>query len=60
MEQVIVEDTIFEGVEGRGTALVLNQVTDARISRSLFLSNTHASTFEDHDITNFTYLKVTG
>ena len=27
MEQFAVEDTIFEGVEGRGTALVLNQVT---------------------------------
>ena len=54
VEQFIVEDTIFEGVEGRGTALVLNKVTDASIARSSFLSNIHASTFEDHDIANFT------
>ena len=49
VEQFIVEDTIFEGVEGRGTALVLNQVTDASIARSSFLSNVHASTFENHN-----------
>ena len=45
VEQFKVEDTIFEGVEGRGTALVLNEVTDASITRSSFLSNTHDSTF---------------
>ena len=50
VEQFIVEDTIFEGVEGRGTALVLNQVTDASIARSSFHSNTHASILENHDI----------
>ena len=49
VEQLIVEDTIFEGVEGRGTALVLNEVTAARITRSSFLSNTHNSTFLLHD-----------
>ena len=49
VEQFIVEDTIFEGVEGRGTALVLNEVTTANIARSSFLSNTHGSTFELHD-----------
>ena len=57
VEQFKVEDTIFEGVEGRGTALVLNEVTDASIARSSFLSNIHASIFEDHDIANFEYLK---
>ena len=57
VEQFIVEDTIFEGVEGRGTALVLNEVTDARIARSSFLSNIQGSTFEDHDTANFTYHK---
>ena len=50
VEQFVVEDTIFEGVEGRGTGLVLNQVTDASIAKSSFLSNVHASTFEHHDI----------
>ena len=50
VEQFIVEDTIFEGVEDRGTALVLNEVTDASIARSSFLSNVHASTFEHHEI----------
>ena len=53
VKQFRVEDAIFEGVEGRGTALVLNQVTDASITRSSFLSNTHSSTFEHHDITSF-------
>ena len=50
VEQLIVEDTIFQGVEGRGTALVLNEVSAASIVRSLFHSNTHSSTFENHDI----------
>ena len=50
VEKFTVEDSIFEGVEGRGTGLVLNQVTDASIARSSFLSNVHASTFEHHDI----------
>ena len=50
VEQFIVEDTIFQGVEGRGTALMLNEVSAASIARSLFHSNTHSSTFENHDI----------
>ena len=55
MEQFIVEDTIFQGVEGRGTALVLNEVTSASIARSSFLSNTYGirSTFELHDISPY-------
>ena len=54
VEQFIVEDTI-EAVEDRDTALGLNQVTDASITRSSFLSNVHASTFEhyDHEISLF-------
>ena len=36
----ILENITFQDVEGRGTALVLNEVTAARIERS-FLSNTH-------------------
>ena len=54
VEQFIVEDTIFRGVEGRGTALVLNEVTAASIVRSSFLANTHGSTFEQHDISSDT------
>ena len=42
VEQFIVEDIIFEGVKGRGTALVLNEVTNASIARSSFLSNVHS------------------
>ena len=49
VEQFIVEDTIFEGLEGRGTALVLYAVTAASISNSSFVFNTHGSTFELHD-----------
>ena len=48
VEQFIVEDTTFEVVKGRGTALVLNEVTDASIARSSFLSNAHTSTFENY------------
>ena len=55
VEQFIVEDTIFQGVEGRGTALVLNEVSAASIVRSLFHSNTHSSTFENHDISPSPY-----
>ena len=43
VEQFIVEDTIFEGAEGRGTALILNEVIDTTIERSSFLSNTHGT-----------------
>ena len=55
VEQFIVEDTIFQGVEGRGTALVLNEVSAASIVRSLFHSNTHSSTFENHDISPYAF-----
>ena len=66
VEQFIVEDTIFQRVEGRGTALVLNKVNVGSITQSSFLSNTHGSTFEHHDlspnasdedIVNYLYLK---
>ena len=40
VKQFVVEDTVFEGVEGRSTALVLNEVIAASIERSSFLSNT--------------------
>ena len=53
VKQLIVEDTIFEGVEGRGTALMLNEVTNATIARSSFLSNVHASAFEYHNISPY-------
>ena len=53
VEQFIVENTIFEGVEGRGTALVLNKVTNASITRSSFLFNVHASIFEHYEISPF-------
>ena len=52
-EQFIVEDTIFQGVEGRGTVLLLNEVKAANITRSSFISNTHGSTFEYSNISNF-------
>ena len=53
VEQFIVEDTIFQGTKGRDTALVLNEVTAASITRSSFLSNMHGSTFELHDISPY-------
>ena len=66
VEQFIVEDTIFQGVEDSGTALVLNKVTDASIARCLFLSNTYGSISkrlgrthyaEGQEILNYLYLK---
>ena len=36
VEQFIVEDTIFEGMEGRGTALMLNEVTDAIVLQKVY------------------------
>ena len=54
VEQFIVEDTTFRGVEGRGTALVLNEVTATSIARSSFLANIHGSTFEQYDISSDT------
>ena len=57
VEQFIVEDTIFEGVEGRGTALVLNEVTDANITRNSFLYNVHNSTFQYREVINFLYFE---
>ena len=58
VEQFIVEDTIFEGVEGRGTALVLNEVTDASITKSLIYMLARLSLMKSllkhHAISNFT------
>ena len=52
VEQFIVEDTIFEGLEGRGTALVLNEVSAVSIAKSYFISNTHDNKFEQHGISS--------
>ena len=48
VKQFVLEDTIFQGVEGGGTALVLNVVSDASIVRSAFISNTNGSRFEHY------------
>ena len=50
VKQFIIEDTIFRGVEGRGTALLLNEVTAVSITKCLFISNLHDSNFEQHKI----------
>ena len=54
VKQFIVEDTIFQDMEGRGKALVLNEVSAANIVRSSFLSNMHSSKFEHHNSSTFT------
>ena len=41
VKQFILEDTIFHGVEGRGTALVLNEVADVSSTPSLPLIMLH-------------------
>ena len=62
--QLIVKDTIFQGAEGRGTVLALNEVNAVSIMRSSFVSNKD-STFEysnkstflsNQDIMNYVYL----
>ena len=40
-------------MEGKGTALVLNEVATASITRSSFLSNTHNHTFEQLSISPY-------
>ena len=43
VEKLIVKDTIFQGVEGKGTEIVLSNVTTARIAGSIFHSNTYVN-----------------
>ena len=50
VDQFVLEDTIFQGVEGIGTALELNLVSDASIVRSSFLSNTNGSKYEQQTL----------
>ena len=56
-KQLVVKDTIFYGVEGsgegRGTALVLNEVNFAEIIGSSFISNTPGVNSEHHYVREF-------
>ena len=45
VEKLIVKDTIFQGVEGKGTEIVLSNVTTACIAGSVFHSNTHVNKY---------------
>ena len=52
--ELLVEDTIFQGVEeGRGTALVLNEVNFVKIIGSSFISNTPGVNSEYHYVREF-------
>ena len=55
VEELVVEDTIFQGVEGegRGTALVLNQVNFTKIRECMFISNTPGNNSEHHRVKEF-------
>ena len=55
VKELVVEDTIFQGVEGegRGTALVLNQVNFTKISECSFISNTPGVNSEHHRVGEF-------
>ena len=55
VKDLVVEDTIFHGVEGkgRGTALVLNQVNFTKISECSFISNTPGNNSERHRVGEF-------
>lgn len=45
VEKLIVKDTIFQGVEGKGTEIVLSNVTTACIAGSVFHSNTQVDKY---------------
>ena len=55
VEELVVEDTIFQGVEGegRGTALVLNEVNFTKIRECSFISNTPGNNSERHRVGEF-------
>ena len=55
VEKLVVKDTIFQGVEGegRGTALVLNEVNFTIIIECSFVSNTHGDNSERHRVGEF-------
>ena len=55
VKELVVEDTIFQGVdeEGRGTALVLNEVNFTKIRECSFISNTPGNNSERHRIGEF-------
>ena len=54
VKELLVKDSIFQGVEeGRGTALVLNEVNFAEIIRSSFISNTPGVNSEHHYVREF-------
>ena len=55
VEELVVEDTIFQGVEGegKGTALVLNEVNFTKIRECSFISNTPGDYSERHRVREF-------
>ena len=55
VEELVVEDTSFQGVEGegRGTALVLNEVNFTTIRECMFISNTPGNNSERHRVREF-------
>ena len=53
VEQLVIEDSIFESVKGRGTALALRMVVGASIIRSSFLFNIHSGALEHYHIHQF-------
>ena len=55
VEELVVEDTIFQGVEGEGraTALVLNEVNFTKIRECSFISNTPGNNSERHCVGEF-------
>ena len=61
LEELVVEDTIFEGVEGegRGTALVLTEVNYTKIRECSFISNTPGVNSERHRVGEFITDSVT-
>ena len=53
VEELVIFDTTFQGVDGRGTALMLNAVIVATIIDSSFLSNSYILSNQYHDIDQY-------
>ena len=58
VDQLILEGTIFQGLEGSGTALIMNGTSTAKITNSSFISNVNGMIMNqiyDRDLEIFAY-----
>ena len=53
VNRLTIEDTIFQGIEGSGTALVLNGTVEANIVTCSYFCNTIGSTIQGFEVSTF-------